>query len=157
MDDLEFAYIYIDNILIVSENENKHEIDIQQVFRRLSEAGINLNLSKCSRSGSEVSFLGYRVLAAGIAPLADSVRAINEAPRPSTIAELRSFLGLLNFYRRFMPQTAITQHMLFKLRKDTRKKDKQEVVWSSLKTIIKRDCFGPPSDLPLALMVRIFL
>ena len=72
-------------------------------FRRLSETGIYLNLSKCIYGASEVSFLGYQVSAAGMAPLGDRARAINEAPRPSTIAELRRFLGLLNFYRSSIP------------------------------------------------------
>ena len=80
-------------------------------FRRLSEDGINRNLSKCVYGASEVYFLGYEASATGIAPLADRIKAINEAPRPSIIAELRRFLGLLNFYRRSMPQTARTQHV----------------------------------------------
>ena len=82
------------------ENENEHKIHLRQVFRRLSEAGINLILLKCIYGASEVSFLGNQVSVASIAPLADRVRAIDEAPRP-TIAEFRRFLGLLNFYRRY--------------------------------------------------------
>ena len=71
------------------------------LFRSLS-----LNVDKCVFGSSSVDFLGHSVSAAGIQPLPSRVAALRDFPKPSTIKELQAFLGLFNFYRRFVPAAA---------------------------------------------------
>ena len=68
-----------------------------------------LNPAKCVFGATEVTFLGYTVSAEGTRPLEEKVAAINRFQRPALVKDLRRFLGMLNFYRRFMPQAASIQ------------------------------------------------
>ncbi|XP_063370343.1 uncharacterized protein LOC134658621 [Cydia amplana] len=102
----DFAYGYLDDILISSSSEIEHKEHLSQLFRRLQDYGVLINTSKCVFGQSEVTFLGYRVSAQGISPLESKVQAINDFPAPQTVKELRRYLGMLNFYRRFVPGAA---------------------------------------------------
>ncbi|KAG7309608.1 hypothetical protein JYU34_004079 [Plutella xylostella] len=107
--DLEFCYGYIDDIIIYSENQQQHIQHLRQLFQRLADYGILINTSKCVFGESEVTFLGFRVSAAGIQPLESKVQALQDYPVPKTMKELRRFLGMINFYRRFIPAAANIQ------------------------------------------------
>jgi hypothetical protein len=107
--DLDFCYGYIDDILVHSESEVQHEQHLRQLFERLQEYGVLINTAKCVFGRPEVSFLGYTVSATGVRPLDSKVSAINEYPVPKTVKELRRFLGMMNFYRRFLPGAALLQ------------------------------------------------
>lgn len=107
--DLDFCYAYIDDILIVSDNEDQHLSHLRQLFDRLSSNGVLINSSKCVLGSTKVKFLGFEVSGEGIKPLPDKVQAIMDFPKPTTAKDLRRFLGMLNFYRRFLPNAA-TQH-----------------------------------------------
>ena len=104
--DLEFAFVYIDDILVASKSEAEHKQHLQTLFRRLSENGLTINEAKCQFAQSELKFLGHLVNQDGIAPLPDKVKAIIEFPKPSTKKQLRRFLGMSNFYRRFQRNIA---------------------------------------------------
>lgn len=161
--ELNFVFCYLDDILVASENEQQHIHHLTLLFQTLSKYHININLNKCLFGVSEISFLGYSVSAAGIKPLPDRVQIIKSFKKPSTIAELRRFLGLVNFYRRSLPSTATTQQLLFDLCKDIRKRDKRNVEWTpdalcafdSLKDQISNATLlaHPSNSLKLALLV----
>lgn len=106
---LDFCYGYIDDILVFSSNSVQHEQHLRQLFERLADYGVLINTSKCVFGQTEVSFLGYKVSAAGIQPLSSKVQAIQNYPEPKNVKELRRFLGMINFYRRFIPNAAQTQ------------------------------------------------
>ena len=72
------------------------------VFRRLREANVKLNPKKCNFVKQTVEYLGHVVTPAGISPNPDKVRVVQEFPTPSNLKELRNFLGLANYYRRFV-------------------------------------------------------
>lgn len=74
-----------------------------------------INTSKCVFGESAVKFLGYRISAAGTEPLPEKVNAIQSYPTPKTVRELRRFLGMINFYRRFIPDAAEHQAPLHAL------------------------------------------
>lgn len=112
---LNFAYVYIDDILVASESEEQHREHLQQLFQRLQDYGILINPAKCILGESVVKFLGYQVSSDGITPPAGKVQAVNEYPRPETAKQLRQFLGMLNFYRRFIPKAASLQAPLHDL------------------------------------------
>jgi len=105
---LPFAFCYIDDILIASPDHASHQQDLRQVLDRLRQSGLVLNIEKCSFAQSSVDFLGHRVSAEGASPLQSHVAAVRDFPQPSTIKEVQGFLGMINFYRRFLPGIART-------------------------------------------------
>lgn len=112
---MDFIYAYLDDFLIFSPDEETHEDHLRQLFTRLKEYGIVINPSKCVFGVPEVKFLGYHISAEGTKPLETKVEAIQSFPTPKTVKELRRFLGMINFYRRFIPQAAQLQAPLHKL------------------------------------------
>ena len=103
---LEWAFCYMDDVLIASRNHQEHEEHLREVFRRFELHGLVLNGEKCQLGMAELDYLGHHVSASGITPIKDKVAAINNFPRPDTVKQLQTFLGMLNFYRRFLPQAA---------------------------------------------------
>jgi putative transposase len=103
--DLPAAFAYLDDLLGASAPE-KHLQAVEQVMERLKENGLVLNLDKCEFGCSEVDFLGHRISAAGVTPLVSHVAAVRDFPPPEDKQGLQRFLGLVNFYRRFLPGVA---------------------------------------------------
>ena len=118
----DFCYVYIDDLLIASKNFDEHLQHIRLVFERLAKFGIVVNLKKCFFASDSIQFLGHLVSADGIKPLPDKVDAIANFKLPETVAELGRFLGMVNFYRRFLPNAADNQRKLHGLRNGNRKK-----------------------------------
>lgn len=109
---LDFCYCYLDDFLIYSKNEAEHEKHLRIVFGRLRDYGMLINTSKCVFGAQEVTFLGYRISESGTKPLDTKVQAIQNFPVPTNVRQLRRFLGMINFYRRFLPQAAQIQKPL---------------------------------------------
>lgn len=112
---LDFVYAYLDDFLIFSPDEETHRHHLRQVFERLRSYGMVINTTKCIFGAPEVTFLGYTVSPDGIKPLNTKVQAIKDFPKPRNVKELRRFLGMINFYRRFIPSAASIQAPLNKL------------------------------------------
>lgn len=106
---LDFVYCYLDDFVIFSRDEAQHEDHLRQVFSRLQSYGMVINVSKCVFGAPAVTFLGYRISESGTMPLDEKVQAIREFPPPKDVRSLRRFLGMVNFYRRFLPNAAQTQ------------------------------------------------
>lgn len=126
----DFCYAYIDDILVASVSEREHLHHLEILFQRLRDYGIVVNPSKCVFGQPRVKFLGYLVSSAGTSPLPEKVEAIQNYPKPVTAKQLRRFLGMINFYRRFMPKAAATQAPLNELLKD-RVRGKDILRWTS--------------------------
>ena len=103
---LHFCYAYIDDLLIASTNPEEHQRHIRQVFQRLSDYGVVINPIKCHFGAAALQFLGHHVDSDGIRPLEAKVQVIRDFPLPKSHRKLREFLGLVNFYRRFLPHAA---------------------------------------------------
>jgi hypothetical protein len=103
---LAFAFVYLDNIIIASPSMEQHQQDMKEVFRRLHAASQVINFEKCTFAVPEVDFPGQRVSASSFAPLPSRVATIKKYPRPATVKQLLAFLGVFNFYRRFLPAAA---------------------------------------------------
>lgn len=127
---LEFCYVYIDDVLIASKDLEEHKIHLRKLFERLRDFGLTINVSKCEFGKSKLSFLGYLVTSEGLLPTPERVEAINNYKLPETIHELSQFLGLINFYRRFIPKAAEAQAVLHDLKKGQKKKDKRKINWT---------------------------
>ena len=100
------GYWYLDDILVGSPDSAAHLQTLRDLLERLQWAGLVINGDKCVFAVPELEFLGHRVTAAGITPLPDKVAAVQRHPRPTTVRELMAYLGLVNFYRRFVPNAA---------------------------------------------------
>jgi hypothetical protein len=103
---LPFAFVYLDDILVASPDPSSHRRHLEAVFSVLQSNGLVVNPDKCLFSCTEVDFLGHRLTARGISPLPSRVQAIADFPPPDTVKQLQAFLGLFNFYRRFIPAAA---------------------------------------------------
>ena len=109
---LHFCYAYIDDLLIASSSPEEHKQHLRLVLERLNEHGIIINPTKCVFGVDQLDFLGHHVDSMGIRPLEEKVHVIREFPRPNTQRKLREFLGLINFYHRFIPRCANILHPL---------------------------------------------
>ena len=96
-----FALIYID-VIIFSKSVEEHLVHLEEVFRRLREANVKLNPKKCSFVKQKVEYLGHVVTPEGVMPNPEKVRVVRDFPTPKNIKELRAFMGLANYYRRFV-------------------------------------------------------
>jgi hypothetical protein len=103
---LDFVFVYLDDVIIGSRSMSEHLQHVRILFQRLQAAGLVINCEKCVFGVPEVDFLGHHISAAGVSPIASRVTAINDHPRPTTVKELQGFLGVINFYRRFIPAAA---------------------------------------------------
>ena len=111
--------VLLDNILITGPSTEEHLDNIEKVLRRLSEAGLQLKAVKCQFMKPVLECLGHRVDAEGFHPVEAKVKAIQEAPAPKNPTELKSFLGMLNFYGKFVPNlSSILEPLHSLLRKD---------------------------------------
>ena len=103
---LGFAFVYLDDILVASKDEATHLVHLQETLKILRENGLVLNASKCQFMKKSVEYLGHEISVEGIKPLPSGVKAVAEYPQPCTVKDLQGFLGLVNFYRRFVPAAA---------------------------------------------------
>ena len=95
---------YIDDILITGRNDSEHLKNLEKVLARLEEYGVKAKRDKCSFLSKCVQYLGHNIDSMGLHVLPDKVQAIVKAPLPKNKNELRSFLGFINYYRKFIPQ-----------------------------------------------------
>ncbi|CAM1310338.1 Uncharacterised protein r2_g2066 [Pycnogonum litorale] len=109
--------IYLDDILVASTDMNSHLHLLEQVFDRLRKANIRLRWDKCEFAKTEVKYLGFCVSASGVSPDPHKVSAVKLFPVPSSVTELRSFLGLVRFYEKFIASLADLAKPLYTLLK----------------------------------------
>ncbi|KAM4062531.1 reverse transcriptase (RNA-dependent DNA polymerase) [Hirsutella rhossiliensis] len=113
--------VYLDDILIFSEDPEQHEGHVKDVLQRLRKAGLYANLSKCEFSVKKVSFLGFVVDEEGIHMEEERVHAITEWPAPRSVKDIQVFLGFTGFYRRFIKNySKIVSPLTDRLRKGHR-------------------------------------
>ncbi len=104
--DFAFVFCYQDDMIVASVNEEQHILHLRAVLERMRQHGLVLNGEKCLFGQSSVEFLGHLVSAEGAAPMEKHVAAVKKFPQPTTVKELQGYLGLINFYRRFLPAVA---------------------------------------------------
>lgn len=128
---LNFVFAYIDDILIMSETEEQHHQHLRQVFQRLQQHGLSININKCNFLKKEVNFLGYCISSTGFTPTAAHRFKIAEFPEPQTVQELRRFLGMVNYYRESIPKLASLQLPLHRYISRSIKNDKTKIIWTT--------------------------
>ena len=102
----DFAEVYIDDVLIFSETLGEHLQHIRLVLERLKKAGLKLKPAKCHFLRESVEYLGHLITPQGLKPNPKQVKAVVEFPVPESVTNVRQFLGLTSYYRRFIAQFA---------------------------------------------------
>ena len=116
---LKFAMMYLDDIIIFSENELQHLEHLETIFSRLKEAGLKMKLSKCNFFKSEIHYLGHLISTEGISQLPNKLDCIQHIPAPRNVKEIKQFLGLTGYYRKFVPRfTDISRPLTTLTKKD---------------------------------------
>ena len=106
---------YLDDILVTGRSDKEHLRNLEEVLSRLRKYGIRLKEDKCQFLQDSVEYLGHQVDAEGVHTSPKKVEAILKAPRPRNLPELRSFLGLLNYYAKFLSNLSCLLHPLHEL------------------------------------------
>jgi hypothetical protein len=139
---------FLDDILIFSKTEEEHIRHVREVLQRLRQHKLYLKLSKCEWMQDEVEFLGHRLGKAGLAVSPDKISAVRDWPAPRNPKDVRSFLGLAGFYRRFvkdfsgiaLPMTELTHE-----KAEWKWGDEQQRAFAALKAAL---CSAPVLVLP---------
>jgi hypothetical protein len=130
---------FLDDILIFSRTEEEHLEHLRLVLTRLREQELYVKPSKCAFMQREVSFLGHRIGADGLRVAPDKISAVQQWPTPTTVTDVRSFLGLANFYRRFVKDYSRIALPLTELTKDAvawQWGDRQQGAFDALKAAL---------------------
>ena len=106
---------YIDDVLVATRDEQEHLETLKKVLARFEKYNVKLNKSKCQFLKREAKYLGHKISGDGIKPLQNKVDAIKKAPIPKDVTELKSFLGMVNFYRKFVKNMSSELHPLYEL------------------------------------------
>ena len=115
LQDIPHVVCYQDDVLITGSNTDAHLKNLEEVLKRFRRRGLRANKAKCTFFQDSVMFLGHKVDAKGLHTTSEKVEAIKLAPRPKDQSQLKSFLGLLHYYGKFLPNLAALLHPLNRL------------------------------------------
>ena len=113
-----FMAIYLDDILIWSKSEKEHAEHLNQVLTMIREAGYKVKLSKCLFCKKELLYLGHTISDKGMAVNDRKVQAVQDWPAPVTVKQVKQFLGLANYFRKFIPGYSVVSAPLTDLTRD---------------------------------------
>ena len=97
---------YMDDIVVTGKSDSEHLENLDKVLTRLDQFGLKVNMSKCAFFQEKIEYCGHVIDANGLHKSREKVKAVLEAPTPKNEAQLRSFIGLVNYYQRFLPSIA---------------------------------------------------
>jgi len=113
----QIALIYLDDVLVFSRTFEEHLQHLRLVFDRFREAGLKLKPNKCHFGQSKVNYLGHVITSEGLQPDPDKIKVVQEYPIPRTVKDVRAFMGLANYYRKFVKDFAKIASPLHELTK----------------------------------------
>jgi len=129
---LPFVFAYLDDILIASRSHKEHLKHLRILLKRLDDYGLILNPQKCVLGAKSVKFLGFSLSEDGLKPLKNKVAVIKDYPLPKTLQQLRRFLGIVNFYRKFQKNAASVMEPLNKLLSGEKRPSKTPIEWTDI-------------------------
>lgn len=154
--DLPGVAVYLDDILVSGASAPEHLANLRRLLQRLSDKGLRCKLEKCRFAQASVEYLGHKLTTDGVEK-GMKADAVKQMPPPSNITELRSFLGSLQFYRKFLPNlSAITTPLNKLLRKGEQWcwGDEQEASFNKLRDMLSADTvlahFDPDAEIGLS-------
>ena len=107
--------VFIDDILVTGSSTEEHSSNLDMVLSKLASAGLRLNKAKCAFLQPQIQYLGHIIDANGLHPSADKILAIKNAPQPKSVSELHAFLGMINYYGKFLPNLSAKLNPLYSL------------------------------------------
>ena len=113
--DIPGVSVYLDDILVTGKSLEDHIKNLEEVFIRLERAGVRLKKTKCKFMRTSLEYLGHVISEKGLQPSKKNLAAIRGAPEPQDVSQLKSFLGLVNYYGKFLPNLASTLSPLYAL------------------------------------------
>ena len=113
--DFDFVIAYMDDVIVFSKDYRTHFQHLDHVFRRLHEEGLRIKISKCEFVLQQVHLLGHIVTFGGIATDPVKIEAIQRYPLPTSTSDVRRFLGMTSYYRRFVKDFAAIARPLYQL------------------------------------------
>ena len=106
LEGLNFMMTYLDDIIIFRYSEEEHLLHLEKVFCQLRKDRLKMKLSKCDFFKSQIHYLGHLISENGISPLLDKLDSIKNMPVLKCVKEIKQFLGLTGYYRKFVPRFA---------------------------------------------------
>ena len=143
-----FVVVFIDDVLIYSRSEEEHEIHLRMVLERLRAHQLYAKFSKCEFWLKQVDFLGHVISAEGVAMDPIKVEAVLNWTQPKSVSEIRSFLGLAGYYRRFIEDFSRIARPMTQLLKKDKKFEWSDACETSFQELKRRLTSGPVLILP---------
>ena len=128
---LPFVDAYIDDLLVASSDHEQHKVHLQQLCQRLCDHGLKINLAKCEFGRTTIDFLGHTISANKIEPFTSKCSALANFPRPRTQREFKRFLGMINYYNRFISNCASILSPLYALVKPAKSGRPIKLQWTT--------------------------
>lgn len=144
-----YVVVYLDDILIFSKNLEDHRMHVSEVLKRLAAHSLVVKPSKCLFHQESVTFLGFRLSANGVSPESDKIKAIEGFPVPKNVRDIRSFVGLVNYYRQFIKDFSKLSRPLTRLTKKNVPflwSDECQAAFDLLKSALLHDVVLPYPD-----------
>lgn len=117
--DMSKVGVFLDDVIITGRDDKEHLTTLYEVFERLQKYGLKIKKEKCIFFAESVTYLGFTISKDGVHTCPDKIEAIKNAPIPQNVSELRSFLGLVMYYAKFVPNiSTILAPLYILLRKD---------------------------------------
>ena len=135
--------IYLDDIIVWGDCLECHKKNLQEVFDRLEKANLTLKASKCEFAMEEITYVGHILSSAGVRPNPEKVSVVKNFPTPKNVKELRQFLGLSQYYRRFQKNFAQISKILYDLTRKDVKWEWTEERENAFQTL-KNNLINPP-------------
>jgi len=110
-------FVYLDDIVIYARSLADHNTKLREVLDRLRMHKLKLQLDNCEFLRKEVNYLGHQITEAGVRPDPRKVSAIEQFPTPTTVKQLKTFCGMISYYRWFIPNCSRIASSLYKLLK----------------------------------------
>ncbi|EYB85899.1 hypothetical protein Y032_0289g1517 [Ancylostoma ceylanicum] len=118
---LQGVVAYLDDVIVVGRSVEEHQHNLNAVFKRIADSGLHVRLDKCNFATTQITYLGYIIDKDGRRPDPSKIEAIQRMPAPKDVAQLRSFLGLLSYYGKFVKEMHVLRAPLDALLKKNTK------------------------------------
>lgn len=125
----DFCFTYLDDFLVFSKSLEEHVVHLNMLLTRLDEWNMFLNLEKSLFAQQEVDFVGHHISSAGMRPITSKIEALKQLKPPTTVSQVRSFLGSINYYRQYLPNLAHSVSPINNLLKGSNLKKNAKVLW----------------------------
>ncbi|XP_058820892.1 uncharacterized protein K02A2.6-like [Topomyia yanbarensis] len=133
---------YLDDVVVGGVNPENHWANLHAVFQRISDFGFTIRVEKCIFAQPQIKYVGHLLDRSGLRPDPSKVQAINEMPPPTDVSGVRSFLGAINYYGKFVPSMRTLRYPLDELLKADAKfewTEKCQAAFNKFKEVLKSD------------------